>query len=189
MLFCQICVIVWGHSYFTSRKDAHAPLLIIVFLSFAQPASAQEQIPELPDYTKLEVEEWHLSKIIYQGKPSYILDEHFEPHGGFIGLYYKPISADEYLSLKKMDYDYVQKNIHILAGKEPLVIFYSLDERPEDFYIYERSRSWYEFYKLWHSTWKLVGQFDPEGRSKNSEGVGLHQFLEERYGLKFSVEE
>lgn len=158
-------------------------------LVFSSPVFAQTQKPKFFDYTKLEANDWYLIKVIYNGKLSHMLSEHYELNYSGIEVYYVPISEEEFADLSKMDRGYKNKNIHVLAKKEPLFIIYFQNEYDKYIYIYEKRRRWYELYRLWQSEWRLAGQFINPGASESFEDVErILQFLEKRYGIKF-VEE
>lgn len=164
---------------------------LIATLFFVQPVFAQEKAPKLPDYTKLELSGWELDKVLYKGNLAYILHESYEINKGQIIVFYKPISQDQYQTLKTMDQqglnrEDLEKQIFTLAGKEPLFVYYLESEYDAYVYIYEKTSKWYECYRLWQSRWKPVNKFiNPEASEDKKDMKKIEEFIEQRYGLRW----
>lgn len=162
-------------------------LTVLVLWFFVQPVFAQkEKTPELPDYTKWELSEWHLEKVLYKGKLAYGLYEHHEFNQRLLVVVYKPISKEVYDNPNPLTGDNRDRQVHVLAGKEPLFIYYIEKEYGPYVYIYERTRKFYEFYRLWQVRWKPVRRFtNPAVSEDYKDAEAISKFIERRYEFRW----
>lgn len=132
---------------------------------------AQEAVPQLPDFTNWELTGWDIGSVLYKGKTTYILDEHYGDRDSkkMIMVYYKPTSREVYEKLrevyKKLDLltpDEQDKQVHALAGKTPLFLYYDKDSENDYYvYLYGKDVRWFEFYRLWKPRWKFLIKYTP----------------------------
>lgn len=163
-------------------------LAVLAVLLFAQPVFAQEEkVPDLPDYTKRELIEWHVDPVLYKGNDAYMLNEHYAMNDGkgLILVFYKPLPKNKYVILAAIDQQDLEKQIRILADKEPLFGYYLESKYGKYAYIYEKTSKWYKVYRLWQPRWELAGKFVNPGASESYEDLErVEKFIEQRYGLK-----
>lgn len=168
-----------------SKSIATVTFLIL----FGLPALAQEEkAPELPDYTKWELTDWHYNRNAYKYKRAIVLlaDKHYEyaDDRGYhsIGVYYKPVTKEEYESLSNYS-DFENRSLELAESKGSWFLFYELvpaDKTKETtVYLYERSRKWYEFYRAWQSKWRFAIDWENAFRTGKEED----DFLDKKFGL------
>ena len=161
---------------------------ILFLILFSLPVLAQEEkAPELPDYTKWQLTEWHYNGDAYRYRGAIILlaDKHYEYANdkGYhtIGVFYKPVTEEEYESLRNYS-DLKNRFLQLAESKGPWFVLYEFipadkTQKPSMYY-YERTRKWHELYRLWYPKWRFAGDW-----TNFKTGTEADNFIRDKLGL------